>query len=428
VICHETGEFGLLLLARLLQRNPVHKVRRIQPSHVNWPPYNTSRAAKRADRLTCQREPSTVKLLVAEDQSATRIRLKSYLEKSGHEVTLAEDGLAAWQMFQEGNFSIVVTDWEMPGLDGLELTKRIRVDSREQYTYVIVLTARSATAEIIQGMEAGADDFLTKPFAQEELRVRIRAGERIIELQRTLALRNADLHAANQELDKARQKIRETFGRYVTETVATEILDSEDGMELGGERRKITILTSDLRGFTAMSEALPPEEVIRALNIYFRHMSEVITAHGGTIDEFMGDGILVFFGAPVAAGDDAERAVACAVAMQAAMVVANRELEQHRLPQCEMGIGINTGEAVVGNIGSEVRTKYGAMGSQVNLAFRIESLTAGNQILISESTYAEAKSRAKIKGQQEATVKGVKDPITVYEVVGFEGDIGLLPA
>src|SRR4028119_805909 len=139
----------------------------------------------------------------------------------------------------------------------------------------------------------------------------------------------------------------------------------------------------------------------------------------------MGDGILVLFGAPTLREDDATRAVACAVAMQLAMVTVNNKMKEWGLPKLEMGIGINTGEVVVGNIGSDKRTKYGVVGSQVNLTYRIESYTVGGQILISESTLNEVASIVKIDGQKEIKPKGVQQPITIYEIGGIGGGYNL---
>ena len=219
--------------------------------------------------------------------------------------------------------------------------------------------------------------------------------------------------------------IRKVFGRYLTDEVVANLLESPEGLKLGGERRQITIFTSDLRGFTATSERLPPEEVVKILNFYLECMADEITKYQGTIDEFMGDGILVLFGAPTAREDDAIRAVACGVAMQLAMVKVNAKMQEWGLPPLEMGIGINTGVVVVGNIGSEKRTKYGIVGSQVNLTYRIEGYTTGGQIIISESTFQEVKSMVVIDSQMQVTPKGVQEPINVYKIAGITGQYNL---
>ena len=219
--------------------------------------------------------------------------------------------------------------------------------------------------------------------------------------------------------------IRKTFGRYLSDEIVSTLLENPEGLKMGGERRSITIFTSDLRGFTATSERLPPEEVVKILNFYLEYMADVITKYQGTIDEFMGDGILVLFGAPISREDDAKRAIACGIAMQQAMIPVNKQMKEWNLPPLEMGIGINTGEVVVGNIGSEKRTKYGIVGSQVNLTYRIESYTTGGQILISEKTLKEAGDIVEIDGEKTVQPKGVKEPITIYSVSGLGGEYNL---
>jgi adenylate cyclase len=218
-------------------------------------------------------------------------------------------------------------------------------------------------------------------------------------------------------------EIRDTFSRYLTEEVVANLLETPEGLKLGGERRKITILMSDVRGFTVISEQLSPEQVVTLLNLYLEKMTDIINQHGGTINEVIGDGIVVLFGAPTQKPDDATRAVACAIAMQLAMADINQQNCQLNLPTLEMGIGINTGEAIVGNIGSQKRAKYTAIGSQVNLASRIESASAGGQILISEATFTEVKSIVSIINQTQVEVKGFHSPVMLYEVGGITSNI-----
>ena len=241
------------------------------------------------------------------------------------------------------------------------------------------------------------------------------------ELEGRVKSRTADLAQANGELEQRNSLIRQVFGRYLSDAVVANLLERPEGLRLGGDRRMITILTSDLRGFTSLSDRLPPEAVIQVLNLYLEDMAEVINQYQGTIDEFMGDGILVLFGAPTARDDDALRAVACACAMQLRMGAVNERLKQMDLAPLEMGIGINTGEVVVGNIGSERRTKYGIVGSPVNLAYRIESYTSGGQILIAETTLHAAGASVKTSGKRQVQPKGVQQPIMIHEVYGVGG-------
>lgn len=220
--------------------------------------------------------------------------------------------------------------------------------------------------------------------------------------------------------------IRSFFSRYLTDEVVANLLETPDALSLEMQRQNVTILMSDLRGFSNISERLPPEQVASLLNIYFTVMTDIITQYKGTINDFIGDAILVFFGAPTQQQDDAERAVACAVAMQLAMSTVNDQLKQSGLPKIKMGIGINTGEVVVGNIGSQKRAKWTVIGSPINLASRIESYTVGDQILISEETWKEAGTEhVKIIHEKSVQPKGFHQPIPIYEVGGMGGKYNL---
>jgi len=217
------------------------------------------------------------------------------------------------------------------------------------------------------------------------------------------------------------ESVKDTFGRYLSRDVVAEILDSPEGVRLGGELREITILVSDLRGFTGISESLEPQAVVETINRYFERMTDIIVDCGGTIDELTGDGILVFFGAPRRFADHARRAVACALQMQRAMDELNRGNMRLGLPELAMGIGINTGKLIVGNIGSEKRKKYGAVGSPINVAFRVESQTSGGEILLTQDVYHRLAGELDVRETREAVLKGFETPAMLYEVVGMAG-------
>jgi adenylate cyclase len=227
------------------------------------------------------------------------------------------------------------------------------------------------------------------------------------------------------ELERRNQFIRKIFGRYTSDEVVEALLDVPDGLKLGGEEREVTILMSDLRGFTAMAARLTPQEVIGCLNVYLESMVEVITRYQGTIDEIIGDAILVIFGAPMPCEEHAAKAVACGLAMQLAMPDVNRRLADHGAPELEMGIGIHTGPVIVGNIGSSRRTKYAAVGSNVNLAGRIESFTTGGQLLISENTREKIQTPLQTFGQFRVEPKGAKRSVQLYEVGGIGAPFNL---
>jgi sigma-B regulation protein RsbU (phosphoserine phosphatase) len=249
--------------------------------------------------------------------------------------------------------------------------------------------------------------------------VRVAAGD----LAEPLPVRSADelgqlTRAFNAMQDGLRQRdfIRDTFGRYVSPGVVQALLGSPEGLRLGGEMREVTILMSDLRGYTQLAGSVDPTVVVQVLNGYLGRMTDVILEHGGTIDEFVGDAIFAIFGAPMPLTDHPERAAACALAMQRAMVEVNSVNAARGLPQIAMGIGLNTGEAVVGNIGSEKRAKYGVVGSTVNLAARIQGCTAGGQVFVSTETYARIRDVAEVGRPLSVELKGIRELVTIYEL------------
>jgi len=234
--------------------------------------------------------------------------------------------------------------------------------------------------------------------------------------------------AFNEMMEGLRQRdfIRDTFGRYVTKEVVDELLDTSDGLKLGGEVREVTIMFIDIRGFTPLCKQLGPDQVIAILNSYLSRMSTIIGKYKGTINEFIGDAILTFFGAPVKFGDSPARAVACALAMQLSMEEVNRENRNRGLPSLSMGIGINTGDVIVGNIGSEERAKYGIVGHHINLASRVEGMTVGGQILITPSTYEQIKDGVITRAVHPVKFKGVEEKIDLYDVIGINSPYNLM--
>ena len=216
-------------------------------------------------------------------------------------------------------------------------------------------------------------------------------------------------------MDK-RDFIRDTFGRYVTQEVVKRLLEDKDALELGGETREVSIVMSDLRGFTSITADMHPEQVVTFLNRYLGKMIEILTDNQAVIDEIVGDGILAFFGAPTPMVDHPARAVACALQMQAAMDEINALNETDGLPYLEMGIAVNTGEVVVGNIGSERRTKYSVVGAHVNFTSRIEAFAVGGQVLISADTYERLRELVQVRGEVQGRMKGISGNFTLYDV------------
>ncbi len=225
---------------------------------------------------------------------------------------------------------------------------------------------------------------------------------------------------ARGRAEKDREFVRQTFGRYLTEQVVQQLLDSPDGLKLGGKREFVTIMMTDLRGFTSMCGSMEPEGVVKLLNHYLEAMTRIIARYGGTIDEFIGDAILVVFGAPLPLQNTEARAVACAIEMLNAMPEINTWNVEQKLPTVDMGIGVHSGEVVLGNIGSELRAKYGIVGATINLTSRVESFTVGGQVLISEATRSRCGELLELGASQVVSPKGVKGTLTIHEALGVK--------
>lgn len=245
----------------------------------------------------------------------------------------------------------------------------------------------------------------------QELRDAVKAMERI----RTL----------NVQLERRNNFIKEVFGRYISDDVVTTLIEQPEGLKLGGEKRVVSIIISDLRGFTTMSELWPPEVVVSILNNYFSVMTEVIYDYQGTIIDLAGDSLIVVFGAPVKVEDHLLNAVCCALKMQQTMDRVLLWNQQTSYPEIEMGIGINTGPVTLGSFGSEKRARYGLVGSMVNLTSRIESYSVGGQVLASKSVVDKLDNKIIIGDTLIVKPKGIKEAIKIFEIVGIDSPYNL---
>ncbi len=215
----------------------------------------------------------------------------------------------------------------------------------------------------------------------------------------------------------AREEVaRENYRRFMPEYVVNQLLENPNSFKLGGTNQRITVLFSDIRGFTSIAEHAKPEVIVGILNRYFTAMSEVIFAHGGTLDKYIGDGLMALFGAPTATSDDARNALQTAVEMQKRLVALNAELQSENIRPIEIGIGLHTGEATVGYIGSEKRSEYTAIGDTVNLASRLESVAKGGQILISREAAEASGNLFPLISLNAVKVKNRETPVTPFEV------------
>jgi adenylate cyclase len=231
--------------------------------------------------------------------------------------------------------------------------------------------------------------------------------------QTAVAVENARAHErlAREEVARA------NYSRFMPEYVVRQLLESPESFKLGGVNQTVTVLFADIRGFTSISEKTQPERLVQLLNHYFTAMTDIVFAHGGTLDKYLGDGLMALFGAPAATPDDACNAAAAAIAMQRQVAVINEQLRGEALPDITIGIGLHTGEATVGYIGSERRSEYTAIGDTVNLAARLEQNSVPGQILLSEAT-AQAASAAgcSLVSRPPITVKNRVQPVSIFEV------------
>jgi len=336
------------------------------------------------------------------------------LSRAGHTVISAESGEEALELLETRGVDVVLLDLMMPGIGGAEVLRRMKEHDSLRATPVIMISGRQDMDQIIACIQAGADDYLLKPFNPVLLQARISAG---IERKHWHDREEDYRH----QLERNERFIRQTFGRYLSDDIVSQLLEEPEGLELGGDLREVTIMMSDICGFTTLAEHLPPPQVVSLLNGYFEQMTGIIFDHEGTIDEFLGDAILAVFGAPKRQDNDPERAVRCALAMREAMVAVNASNEKAGLPALQHRIALNTGSVIAGNIGSEQRAKYGCVGHAMNVTSRIEGQTHNDEILISDATrQALPKDIFELGEPRELVVKGIEDPILAYPVLGLK--------
>jgi class 3 adenylate cyclase len=268
-----------------------------------------------------------------------------------------------------------------------------------------MITALKEIEDKIKGIEAGADDFLSKPFNKLELLTRVKS------LLRMRYLRD-ELERKQQE---EKERMKEIFKVYLSDEIANLVLsDPEKFLRLGGEKRVVTVIFADLRGFANFAETHPTEKVVNVLNQFFQAMTRIIFQYRGTLDKFIGDAIMAYFGAPMGYPDDALRSVKAAMDMQREFVNLQKKWAQEGLTKIGLGIGLSTGEVIFGNVGTERVMNYTIVGDTVNIAQRLEEAALAGQILLSESTYEMVKEKIIAKKLPQRTLKGKKEPLIPY--------------
>jgi adenylate cyclase len=366
-------------------------------------------------------------ILVVDDIAKNAKLLADLLAAKGYRTSTAASGEAALAALDapEGLApDLVLLDVMMPGLSGYDVCRRIRADARHAMLPVVLVTALDAATERVQGLDAGADDFVSKPVQQAELLARVRSLLRIKSLYDEVQRQKAELadwnHTLEQRVADAAAQLEQVgrLKRFFSPALAEAILAGGAADPLQSHRREITVVFLDLRGFTAFTETADPEEVMGVLREYHAAMGRLIQAHEGTLERFAGDGMMIFFNDPQPIPDPAPRAARMALAMQQAMGALCAGW-QRRGYELKMGIGIAQGFATIGGIGFEGRIDYGAIGNVTNLAARLCGEAAGGEILASQRVVGALEGEADLAAVPAGslTLKGFQRPVPAFRIV-----------
>ena len=364
------------------------------------------------------------RILVVDDNETNRDILVTRLEAHGYQTLQAADGEEALRGVAQHRPDLVLLDVMMPNLDGVEACRRLKSDRTVAFTPVILVTAKPATQDIVAGLDAGADEYLTKPVDQAALVARVRSALRIKSLHEQVQAQAADLANWNQTLARrVEEQVAEIerigrLKRFLAPQVA-QLVSSGDERVLESHRREVTIVFCDLRDFTPFSETAEPEEVITVLREYHETLGALIDKFEGTIERFAGDGLLVLFNDPLPCADPSARAVRMAVEMceQVAKLAARWRSQGHELG---FGIGIAHGYATLGCVGFEGRFQYSATGTVPNLASRLCDQARNGQILVDAKVHAQVKGLAEMESVGESSLKGFHRPVKVFNVRGLQ--------
>jgi adenylate cyclase len=372
------------------------------------------------------------RILAVDDMPTNLEILRVRLEAQGYEVITAEDGEEALTKARELEPDLVLLDIMMPKLDGIAVLKQLKQDAMLRFVPIILVTAKSDVRDVVSGLDSGGDEYLTKPFEHAALTARVRSLLRVKELHDTVQHQAAKLTEQTEQLSSWNRLLEERVAEQLTEIerigrlkrflapqVAQMIASSDlPDSVLASHRQEITVLFCDLRGFTNFTETSEPEEVMAVLRDYHENLGELIFRYEGTLERFLGDGIMIVFNDPIPCVDHTERAIRLALDMRERV---NELGTQWRRKGHELGfgIGIATGFATVGQIGFQERREYTAIGSVINLASRLCDEAATGQIVIPARVLASIEQSVKVKALGELTLKGFDKPLAAYDVLSW---------
>jgi len=368
------------------------------------------------------------RILIVDDNPENRDIFRARLARHGYEILTASDGEEALTTARATRPDLILLDIMMPKVDGIEVCRRLKADPAFPFTPIIMVTARADTKDIVAGLEAGGDEYLTKPVDQGALVARVKSMLRIKALHDTVQEQAAQLEAQSAQLSEwnrtLEQRVREQVAqlerlgrlkRFFSPQLAELIVGGGAEDPLKTHRREVTVVFLDLRGFTAFAEMSEPEEVMGVLRDYHAEMGKLILEHEGTLERFTGDGMMIFFNDPVFVPNPAERALRMAVAMRDRV----RELTAVWRKQeydLNLGVGISQGYATIGAIGFEGRWDYGAIGSVTNLAARLCGEAKPDQILLPQRVLGSVEDLVEVEFVGELTLKGFHRPVPAFNV------------
>jgi adenylate cyclase len=365
------------------------------------------------------------RILVVDDSEESRDIIVTRLRVHGYETWEAADGEGGLAAVSECSPDLILLDVMMPKLDGIEVCRRLKGDRNRPFTPIILLTARTDTKDVVAGLDAGADEYLTKPVDHAALLARVRSALRLKELHDRVQAQADDLAKWNRSLEqRVAEQVAEIervgrLKRFLPPQLAHLIISSHDESILESHRREITVLFCDLRDFTAFAETAEPEEVLAVLREYHAALGVLIDKFEGTVERFAGDGLLVLFNDPLPCPDPAERAVRMAIEMhdEVARLAMKWRYLGHELG---FGIGIAHGYGTLGCIGFEGRFQYSVTGKVANLASRLCAEASDGEILVDANVHRAVEHLADAQARRELSLKGFSRPVKAFSIRGLK--------
>jgi len=365
-------------------------------------------------------------VLVVDDDPVTRLMLTVSLERHGHHVTTAEDGPQALDLVRSKSVDVILLDVLMPQMDGYGVLEQLKGDADMRHIPVIMVTSVDDIDSAVRCIELGADDYLSKPIDPVLLTARINAGltkKRLHDLEKEHLEQVAGLNErleARVEEQMAELVRTGELKRFMPHQVADGLLGGQLSASEGFERRRLTLLFADMVGFTDLSDTLEPEELSEVLNEYLREMTAVVVSHGGTLDNYIGDGLMVLFGAPTWNEESVQAwaAIQAAFDMKARAEELTASIRGRGIPaDVRVRVGVNTGHCTVGVFGSDLLRAYKAVGFAVNVAARLQTEAEPGTVLVGFRTYALVKDRVRAEQREPLSLKGAARPVEAWEIL-----------